>query len=156
VQTQRTRRHGQGMCTQVPGMRAQKACAWRVQARKRYAHTKGFVDVDLCRRRLRSRLCLWNMHNTQSKARAEGLYVDYPGYCLVEQVGSSCASVCRPLLNCLTTVVTSHRYARTIIKRNQNERINPFQVVPPHLYRSNDDFMLLRLYLPTFVYSNDV
>jgi hypothetical protein len=86
-------------------MRAQKACAWRVQARKRYAHTKGFVDVDLCRRRLRSRLCLWNMHNTQSKARAEGLYVDHPGYCLVRQVGTCCASARCLSLSCLSTLV---------------------------------------------------
>jgi len=52
------------------------------------------------------------MHIVQSKACAGGLYVDHPGYSLVAQVGSRCASARCLSLSCLTTVA-SHRYART-------------------------------------------
>jgi len=85
---------------------------WRAHARKRYAYAKGFVDVgfvdvdcvvgDVC----------GNMHNAQSKARASGLSMDHPGYCIVAQVGSCCASARCLSLSWLTTVA-SHRYART-------------------------------------------
>jgi len=50
--------------------------ARHVQARKRYAHTKGFVDVRLCQSRLCWGCVCVNMHNEQSKTRAGGLFVD--------------------------------------------------------------------------------
>jgi len=80
--------------------------AWRTQARKKDTRTQRafstlvFGDIDLC-----YRLCLWNMHNAQSKARAGGLYVDHPGYCFVAQVCSRCASARRPLLSCFATLL---------------------------------------------------
>jgi len=80
-QIERTRSHVQGTSSQGLASahegQAQigASCA---QARETYAHTK-----------------LWIMHNAQSKARAGGLCVDHPGYCLVIQFGSRCASVCR-------------------------------------------------------------
>jgi len=85
---------------------------WRAHARNRYAHAKGFVEVnfvdvdcvvdDVC----------GNMHNAQSKARASGLCMDRPGYCIAAQVGNCCASARCLSLSWLITVA-SHRYART-------------------------------------------
>jgi len=63
----------------------------------------GFVYVDC----VAGSVC-GNMHNAQSKARAGGLYVDYPGYCLVAQVGSqptACRSVACPLSSIPTDMV---------------------------------------------------
>jgi len=87
AQTALTRRHGQRTCRQVQGIHARRARAGggiaRASVEKILAHktnwsTLVFGDVDLC-----CRLCSWNMHHAQSKARAGGLYVDHPGYCFV-------------------------------------------------------------------------
>jgi len=115
TQTQRTRRHGQGKCRQVLCMRAQRARAGRGMAcasneEQRALLTLVVVDVDC----VAGCVC-GNMQNAQSKARAGGLYVDHPGYFLVAQVDSRCASARFLLLTCLTTVVVSHRYARTLL-----------------------------------------
>ena len=80
AQTQRTRMHEQGTCRQVPGMRARKtrACALPRASHEKIRAQRDFVDVDC----VAGCVCV-NMHNEQSKARAGGLFVDHPGYCLV-------------------------------------------------------------------------
>jgi len=111
AQTQRMCRHGQGTCRQVLGMRARRAHAGRgmTRARKEKIRTqRGFVDVDC----VAGCVCV-NTHNEQSTARAGGLFVDHPGYCLVGQIGTRCASARCPSLSCLTNVVASHRNARS-------------------------------------------
>ena len=75
--------------------RSKGTCRWGHGARKQGKHTRTqramstlvFSDVDLC-----CRMCLWNMHHAQSKARAGGLYVNHPGYCFVAQICSRCAA----------------------------------------------------------------
>ena len=66
---------------------AQVLCA---HARKRYAHTKGVVDVGVADVDCVAGYICRNMYNAQIKACAGGLYVDHPGYCSVAQVDSHC------------------------------------------------------------------
>jgi len=54
------------------------------------------------------------MHNVQSKARAGGLYVEHPGYCLVAQIGSRCTSAHCLSLSYLTTVVVHLEIGRLL------------------------------------------
>jgi len=60
--TERTRRHGQGTCRKVPGMREGRTRAGRSMARackEQIRAHKGLCGRRFCRRRLRCRLCLW-------------------------------------------------------------------------------------------------
>jgi len=59
-----------GTCRCWHGARQQR----KYTRTQRALSTLVFGNVDLC-----CRLCLWNMHNAQSKPRAVGRYVDHPG-----------------------------------------------------------------------------
>jgi len=71
-----TRRQGHRVRKQGKDTRTQRALS-----------TSGFVDVDC----VAGCVCV-NMHNKQSQARAGGLSVDHPGYCL-GQVGTRCGCI---------------------------------------------------------------
>jgi len=95
----------QSTCRQAPGMCKRRARAGRNMAREAQrilAHTKGFVDVGLFRRRVAGCVC-GNMHNEQGKSCAGELYVDHPGNCRVAQVADGTLSACCPSLSCFTT-----------------------------------------------------
>jgi len=89
AQTARTRRHGQGRCRQVPGMRARRAHAGGGMA---CASTEKIcAHKGLCSRwSLATSICVagcvcGTCTIAQSKVRAGGLCVDYPGYYCVAQ-----------------------------------------------------------------------